>query len=295
MEHVYEITVPSFLCTTDDTLGLDGLAGIFQEAAWQHARSFGVDFTGDDSAVFWALHRLGVVVNRPPRWNETVRVVTWPSRMEKLFAMREYRVEIGGETVALASSSWLILQPDRRPGYPGRPVPPQRHLSEEWTSPDVPLDMPLGRLDGLDEAVVAATLGDNTRGWHTVRPSDTDRNNHVNNARYVQWFRDAAAELVQQQGKMVTLTFLAETRAGDQYQVVKGSRCAEIHVRRAPAGADTAGADTAGAEAPSARVAGAGDCNSGTHAAREAVTQCACRLNVLDSADISPGTVFPGA
>ncbi len=226
MEYIYELTIPSFLCGPDDTVGLDGLAGIFQEAAWQHARSYGVDFTSEESAVFWALHRLGVRAIRFPRWDETVRVTTWPSRIEKLYAMREYQVHVGAELVAEASSAWLILSAGAG-GATSRPVPPQRYLSQEWTSPGVPLEMPLGRLPALPDKTVSAALGDPQRRWNLVRPSDTDRNEHVNNTRYAQWLRDAAPHLTAAGGRTLVLTFTAETRAGEQYTVVVGEADAE--------------------------------------------------------------------
>jgi len=225
----FSITVPSYLCAPDDQVGLDGLAGIFQEAAWQHAGELGVAFTEEDTEVFWALNRLGVRVTRRPRWGEEITVTTWPSRLERLFAMREFTVHQGEELLVEASSAWLVLRTQD-----SRPVPPVRYFPEGDLKEEYPLDMPLGRIPAIPDETVAALLGNAT--WQRVRPSDTDRNEHVNNTRYAQWFADEAPHVLV---SGLLLTFTAETRTGQEYAVISDGknatnatkRIAEIHVR----------------------------------------------------------------
>lgn len=230
--HTYSITVPSFLCAPDDHLGLDGIAGIFQEAAWQHASLLGVAFTEDESEVFWALHRLGLRVHRRPRWGEEITVTTWPSRIKRLFAMREYTVNATGtnESLVEASSAWLVLR-----ATDSRPMPPVRFFPAGDLNDSYNLEMPLGRLPEISHETVNEKL--HTARWHPVRPSDTDRNAHVNNTRYAQWLSDDAPELLpsstQNAGSTTALSFTAETRIGQEYAVITASteKIAEIRVR----------------------------------------------------------------
>ncbi len=249
MIHHYSITCPSYLCAPDDRVGLDGIAGLFQEAAWQHARRLGVAFTEAESPVFWALHRLGLRIHRRPVWGERITITTWPSRIERLFAMREYTIHSGngendgdrpsrddnsGELLVEGSSSWLVLRT-----RDSRPEPPARHFPEGDLQGEYAIEMPLGRLPtiGDDEA---APLLTGVR-WHPVRPSDTDRNAHVNNTRYAQWFTDEVPELFKRalengagsDPPLLLLSFTAETRIGQEYAVISHitSSIAEIRVR----------------------------------------------------------------
>ena len=82
-----------------------------------------------------------------------------------------------------------------------------------------------------------------TATWDRVRPSDIDRNDHVNNARYVQWLSDQAPELVSAE-RPGMFTFTAETRAEQEFTVVAGHAgpvsVAEVWVRDRGAAPETA-------------------------------------------------------
>jgi medium-chain acyl-[acyl-carrier-protein] hydrolase len=235
MKHHYEITVPSFLCRPDDQLGFDGMASIFQEAAWQHAQRLGVDFTDPETPVYWVLHRLGMRFLRRPRWGETIGVTTWPSRMVRLYAMREFLVESDGELLVEASSAWIVLD-----GSTGRPVRPEKHLSADWGVKEVPLSLPEGKAGTIEAPQTALERAE----WDRVRPSDTDRNAHVNNSRYTQWLSDWAPEVVTPDQPGV-FTFTAETRQGQEYAILTGAgsgtgAIAEVWVRNSGDAADRA-------------------------------------------------------
>ncbi len=242
MKHTYEIRVPSFLCRPDDRLGFDGMASIFQEAAWEHAHRLGVDFTEEDTPVYWVLHRLGIRFVRRPQWGERLVVTTWPSRIVRLYAMREFVVENDkGEMLAQASSAWIVLD-----GTSGRPVRPERRLAREWAVNEVPLPVPTGKTEAISDPATILTGAT----WDRVRPSDTDRNAHVNNGRYAQWLSDWAPGVVKPDDPdtLGLLTFTAETRIGQEFTVLSrhgggstdGSTVAEVWVKEG--GADPASA-----------------------------------------------------
>ncbi len=221
MKHRYELTVPSYLCRRDDAVHIDGLAAIMGEAAWLHARTLGVAFTEESAVHYWILRRLGVRVLRPPRWGDEIVVETWPSRVERILAMREFLLSTReGEVLVEASSAWVILDATSR-----RPVRPERLLSPEWRVPDVALEIPTGKLPGIEQARAEEILEDAT--WYPVRESDIDRNEHVNNARYAQWIADAITTRPSD-SRVQTLTYLAETHRGDEYAVVSHNGCVEV-------------------------------------------------------------------
>ncbi len=59
---------------------------------------------------FWVLSRMYASLSDWPVWNETIVVRTWPSGVDKLFAMRNYELRFkDGRNIGSASSSWLII------------------------------------------------------------------------------------------------------------------------------------------------------------------------------------------
>lgn len=210
------VRIPSYLCGPEDHVELDGVASLLQEAAWQHARRLGFAFTEEEATFFWVLHRILVRFYRPPQWNEVVHITTWPSGMERLHALREFHIDgEDGSRLVDVSSSWIILDAVRR-----RPVRPQNQLPPDRIDPERLLDLPLGKLSGIlpEEAHPSLMSEAWQEAWHMVRPSDTDRNRHVNNARYVQWMQDAAPRILEHSPGIVT--FLSETHIGQQYRVI---------------------------------------------------------------------------
>jgi acyl-ACP thioesterase len=171
----------------------------------------GVDFTENGSHLYWVLYRLGLHFHRRPRWGETITVTTWPSRIVRLYAMREFVVYTDeGELLLNASSAWIVLDAGN-----GRPVRPESRLSREWAVDEVPLTIPTGKLPTIERPEQLYRES----SWDGVRPSDTDRNAHVNNARYIQWLSDRAPTVVDPEIPGA-FTFTSETREGQEYTVI---------------------------------------------------------------------------
>jgi acyl-ACP thioesterase len=228
------IRIPSYLCGPDDHLQLDGVASLLQEAAWQHARRLGFAFTEEEATFFWVLHRIRVRFHRRPHWNEVLDVTTWPSGMERLYALREFHIDgQDGSRLVDVSSAWIILDAVRR-----RPVRPENQLPADKIDPERLLDLPIGKLSGISQE--DARLDADIHRWHVVRPSDTDRNRHVNNARYVQWMQDTAPEVMAHPEGVIT--FLSETHVGQEYQVIRDAdqTVSEVWVRETGTEPETA-------------------------------------------------------
>ncbi|MDR2729445.1 MAG: hypothetical protein LBB81_00925, partial [Treponema sp.] len=76
-----------------DRLTLSAALQSFQEAAICHAENLGVG--REDMARtgrVWILSRMSVLVERRPKYCETVTIRSWPRGGEKLFAMRDYDI-----------------------------------------------------------------------------------------------------------------------------------------------------------------------------------------------------------
>jgi acyl-ACP thioesterase len=151
-----------------------------QESAWNHARyfDFGYDFLMNNSQI-WVLSRLGIEIDSYPKWDDTITIQTWAKGIDRLFALRDYRLlSDSGKEIGRISSAWLIIdlikrRPQRIEPYLDKmPLLPDRHAMPE---------MP-GKIQSVENGVAS--------GKFPVRISDLDVYHHVNNTRYIQWLTD---------------------------------------------------------------------------------------------------------
>jgi acyl-ACP thioesterase len=97
-----------------------------QDAASCHADHLGVGLKQlRDSDLSWVLSRIRLQMDEFPGYGETVRISTYPSGFDRLFAYRQFvltSVETG-RRLGVAGSAWLTLNPANY-----RPVSPRRCL-----------------------------------------------------------------------------------------------------------------------------------------------------------------------
>lgn len=186
---------------------LDALFGCFQEAAGHHAHDLGVGREQlSAQGCFWVLSRCWMHVRRYPAWGREFVVRTWPQGVQRLFALRHFRLlDPGGEEFGSGVSAWVILDAAKhRPVRPG-PFLEQIVLPDE---PDVEGDI-LGKQPPISDV--------SELGQVVVPFSDLDVNRHVNNAAYVRWILDSFDQKHHEclQIRSIRIDYLAETLLGD--------------------------------------------------------------------------------
>jgi len=184
-------------------LKVSALFQLMQEAAEHsaHQLGFGYDYVTRTNT-FWVLSRVKLVIIRLPKWQETITVHTWPKGMNKMFAMRDYKIfDEKNNLLALATTAWLLLDGTTK-----------RILR----STDFPADNGLSALDEFPAKIRAdSSLKDVLH--KTIRISELDINNHVNNARYVEWVMDALDYQLYKQRwiKELEINFVSESKFND--------------------------------------------------------------------------------
>ncbi len=204
------ISVPSMVTDTRDRLTVPGIAKLFEELAWQHARRLGVDFT-DGGDHFWVLSRLRARATSLPTWSQRIDLETWPSGISRLFACREFRIaDENGTDLIRGTSRWLVMSASS-----GRPVPPGRALDVNLipTNPAI-LDEEPEKLSPEESAQALSRV--------VVRYGDLDRNRHTNNTRYAVWMLDTLPPEVLEDHVITDfdMNFTAESHYGDELTVM---------------------------------------------------------------------------
>lgn len=201
-------TVASFDSDFTGRVAMDGLFERFQDIAGLHATYLGVGFDKlRELNVAWMLSRIKVHIENMPRWGETVTLRTWPKGVDRLFALRDFRITSArGDTLVLATTCWLLVDLER--GKPRR-----------MESLNVDLQFP-GAAHAIreipDKIAVPQTL--QPAYERSIRVSELDLNEHVNNAQYIRWIMDCfdAARLRARSVKSIQLNYLEQARYGDR-------------------------------------------------------------------------------
>ena len=197
--------VQSFDADAFGLLSPVALAGYLQEAAGRSAEALGFGMSHlKTRGLAWVLSRQRLVLDVPIRLGDSLTVETWPSGLDRLWALRDFRLQRDGIEVGRALSSWLVMNLEsRRPSRPDRVLPPERHGQ---TAHVLPLEAP----------PVAALASPELERRFQVRYADIDPLQHVTNASYIGWALEALAEPHWQSQRLASLDvqFLAETTHG---------------------------------------------------------------------------------
>ncbi|WP_138429321.1 acyl-[acyl-carrier-protein] thioesterase [Fodinibius saliphilus] len=183
---------------------LPAIGNLLQEIAGNHARKLSFDITDlQENNRTWVLHRLHIQMERLPDWRETICIQTWPSGGDGLRAHRDFLILDNKETIiGRALSYWLILdiesrRPTRIPEEILKKVPTNSdHVLQQNEFPSQPIESPV------------------SKKYFTVRKSDLDLNNHVNNVRFVEWMFSCLPDSTPI--KNIDIVFKAESTYGDK-------------------------------------------------------------------------------
>ena len=157
-----------------------------QDIAARHAELLGCGMSRlRELGIIWVLSRIRLRIDSFPSFGDTLRIRTWPSGFQKLFATRQYQVTslTSGREIASGSSFWLTLD-----FHSLRPIPPARTVNGLLPeNKDRPFYFPdLGKLPAVEEL---------TPVCHTAGQSVIDYNDHVNNAIYARYTQDWLASV----------------------------------------------------------------------------------------------------
>ena len=166
------------------------LFNYLQDAAGRHADVLGLGLRQlRDSHLIWVLSRIRLQMEDFPGYGDVLRIVTYPSGFDRLFAFRQFRLESArtGRRFGVAGSAWLTLNPETF-----RPVSPERYLRDlpHWTdSGDVFFQGDsLGKIHPPTDAEPELPL------THRISATQIDYNRHLNNAYYAMFTEDWLGE-----------------------------------------------------------------------------------------------------
>ncbi len=158
------------------------LLDLFQDIANRHAEELGWDMqTLLDRGEAWLMAQIAIQrLDAPmPGAGEPVRIETWPSHADRLYAHRDARLTTAGGDIAHISSRWFVLDTaTRRPRRVG-----SEFIDLVDSSRPPQIDFPRLRWIAESAPVYSAEL--------RVARRDLDLNGHANNVAFARWALEA--------------------------------------------------------------------------------------------------------
>lgn len=188
---------------------------MMQEAANNNATSLGFGYDElIETNTAWVLSRIHLRFNRYPQWRDKVNLRTWHKGTAKLFYLRDFILsDSNGETLAVATSSWLIIDLNTRRLVRNSDLAsnPEKCTKEDAIA------------EPAEKVVLPVDVEPELIRKHPVTWSEIDPNGHVNNVKYVVWAMDAVKleDIKEKPLKELLINYDAEVMPGD---IVKISR-----------------------------------------------------------------------
>jgi acyl-ACP thioesterase len=211
-----EFSVSSYELAPGGKARLTTMANYCQEIAYHHANALGFGYHQmKERRTMWLLSRMRILMDRYPAWDEKIQLQTWPSGVDKLFAIRDFRMrDMNHKVLGSASSGWLIVDLDtHRPIRPGAVL----EMYGDIIYSEPVFDTPLAKLD---------LPGDlQPRDRHRVVYSDLDIVDHVNNVKYMEWCINAAKNpgVPDREIRQFEINFMQEAHLGEQVNILSDS------------------------------------------------------------------------
>ena len=206
--------VESFDADLHNSLKISSLFNYMQDIASLHAEQLGVGYhTLQENKIFWVLSWAKVEISSLPAYGVKLKIKTWAKGKVRLFYMRDFIFyNEKGEEIIRATTAWLLLNAETKRmtdlARIGIELPsfPDEHAIEEYPQ----------KFNFQTE-----TTSEYNR---KIYYSDIDINQHVNNARYIEFILDCYNREEHNEKKISSLTigYKGETHFMDELKISRG-------------------------------------------------------------------------
>ena len=183
MDRIYELKhrVRYFQVDQDNRIHLSSLFKLLQEAAINHATLGNIGTQIMEEGESWILNRVVMKLNRYPRYDEFLNIQTWATQMKHFKGFREFRIFADEELIGKVSTLWLYIDLNAK----AIARLPSEAVKAFPTRPDEVF------FEDLDRLRLPKPGSDAVESTITLRYSDIDGNQHVNNAAYIDFLQTA--------------------------------------------------------------------------------------------------------
>lgn len=194
-------------CAPNGYLKYTDLCNLLQLTAAAHSELGGISFS--DMQEFnqaWVLSRMRVEISELPKWKDTVTIKTWINSLENSRSVRALEMYVNGKKIVGSETFWVVFNTKIR--RPEQLALPYNHF--ELYPEHKATELPFSKISISDEKEMVFEK--------TVRLSDLDNVNHVNNVKYLEWCLDFVDEnqILNQNIESFEMNFLKELSLKDE-------------------------------------------------------------------------------
>ena len=207
----YSFQVRTYECGADGYATLATICNYLQEAASLNAESLKFsksDFEAAGENISWVLTRMRVKMTEYPKWEDSVKVLTFPRGGRRITAWRDFVVKASDSRVlGVATSEWMLIDLASRKVVPI----PEDVFAFANTEREPVL--------GLEPWTPRLRFPADANGDKLVfkaQNSHIDLNGHVNNVHYIEWLMEPMPRV---RPAELEIVFRSETLAGDDVVV----------------------------------------------------------------------------
>jgi medium-chain acyl-[acyl-carrier-protein] hydrolase len=161
--------------------------------------------------VSWVLHQWNLTIEQYPVYMETIRIRTTPQATRKFYAYRKYEIfNQAGNKIAEAETVWLLIDFEKK-----RPVKIPDDISNAY-------EMEREGCGAPDMIMPAEPSVSDKKVEFDVRFSDIDTNQHVNNAKYMEWAIETMPQdiILNCRIRNVNICYKKELKFGDSIESI---------------------------------------------------------------------------
>lgn len=207
----YRFPVRSMDADSDNRLKISAVFNFMQIVAGMNANELGFGYKQlMPEGYFWVLSRVILDWHGNVGVDDDIIIETWPKGVDKLFAMRDFRMYSADmQCIGKATSAWLMID-----SHSGRPLMLNQSMFNLPHFDVLPaIDQVPGKITEPPEKTLIAE--------RKVAYSDIDINRHVNNAKYLEYIFDALPAEISGSYKTCRLqvNYLKELRLGEVFSI----------------------------------------------------------------------------
>ena len=212
------------------------VASMIQECAcnhaqgiWGRAQSMPADMNKANLA--WVCTRLHIDVLQYPLWGDQVEVRTWFEAQGRIAARRDWEMTDvtdgtrAEKVIARATSSWIAFNLEKR-----KLARIPQSVLDEFQMQALPDTLVMGDAYEVEKLPdVRGMPGVTLPESHSVRRTDLDMNNHVNNVVYTEWLLESVPDAFWEKYDLreIILEFRNECHDGDNVDAICCRECGE--------------------------------------------------------------------
>jgi medium-chain acyl-[acyl-carrier-protein] hydrolase len=210
VQPIFECHLKVNVCDTDITgkLRVNSVFNYIQKLASAHAEGLGVGFGEMVSlSMFWVLSWVKLEFIFFPVFGDEFSAKTWPKCRHKLFSIRDFLFcDKGGDVFCKGTTAWLLV--DLKTKKAKNPVCLEDRILYQQS---------MDALNCYPKRFHSERHGE-TVFTRRIRYSDLDINQHVNNARYIEYLMDCFEVDHHKRHKIrsLTVSFVSEAKYGDE-------------------------------------------------------------------------------